>query len=124
VDLFAGYGTYVIEAISSEIGQQMRWMELDRSELAALFKEYPQHVRDPAIRTHLVTVDEIDATGDPATAVSSFAVFRTDPHGQSTLYAVGSYEDELVMAEGTWKLRRRKVRLDTRQLATPTPLPL
>jgi len=124
LDLFTDDGRYRIEAMSAELGKQMTWMDLDRSELAALFKEYPDHVVDKATRLHLVTTDEVEIADDSGTALSTFAVFRTDQHGASALYAVGRYEDAFVRLGQTWKLRSRKVRVETRQFTVPTPLPL
>ena len=124
LDLFIEDGRYCIEAASAELGRQMTWMDLDRSELAALFKEYPDHVVDKATRLHLVSTDEAEVADDSGTALSTFAVFRTDLHGASALYAVGHYEDVFVRQGQTWKLRSRKVRLETRKLTVPTPLPL
>ena len=124
VALFTDDGRYRIEAVSAELGKPMTWMDVDRSELAALFKEYPDHVVDKATRLHLVTTDEVEIAGDSGTALSTFAVFRTDLHGASALYAVGRYEDAFVREGQTWKLRSRKVRVETRQFTVPTPLPL
>jgi len=124
LDLFTDDGRYRIEAMSAELGKQMTWMDLDRSELAALFNEYPDHVVDKATRLHLVTTDEVEIADDSGTALSTFAVFRTDQHGASALYAVGRYEDAFVRLGQTWKLRSRKVRVETRQFTVPTPLPL
>ena len=124
LDLFTDDGRYRIEAMSAELGKQMTWMDLDRSELSALFKEYPDHVVDKATRLHLVTTDEVEIADDSGTALSTFAVFRTDQHGASALYAVGRYEDAFVRLGQTWKLRSRKVRVETRQFTVPTPLPL
>jgi 3-phenylpropionate/cinnamic acid dioxygenase small subunit len=124
LDLFTDDGRYRIEALSAELGKPMTWMDHDRSELASLFKEYPDHVVDKATRLHLVTTDEVELAGDSANALSTFAVFRTDLHGASALYAVGHYEDVFVRQEPTWKLKSRKVCLETRQFTVPTPLPL
>lgn len=124
VSLFARDGTYKMEAVSAEIGKAMTWMALGKDGLRTLFKEYPHHVRDKASRTHLVTPEEIQVDAATATALSTFAVFRTDLNGHSALYAVGAYEDDFVREEGDWKFRSRRVRLETRQFTTPTPLPL
>jgi methanesulfonate monooxygenase small subunit len=124
VRLFAREGTYRIETWSAEIGREMTWMELERDELQTLFDEYPRHVRDPATRTHLITPEEVTVSAATATALSTFAVFRTDLKGDSAVYAVGSYEDEFVRDVDGWKLKSRRVRLNTRQFVTPTPLPL
>jgi len=126
LDLYAEDGSYQLEAHAAEIGRDMVWLSLNRAELAELFREWPLHVRDEAVRTHLATLEEITlGRGDAlATALSTFAVFRTDEKGRSELYCVGHYEDEFEAIAGVWKLRHRRVRLITRLLVTPTPLPL
>ena len=124
LELFTEDGRYCIEATSAELGRQMTWMDLDRAGLTALFNEYPDHVVDKATRLHLVTTGEVEITGDSCNALSTFAVFRTDLHGASALYAVGHYDDTFVRQGQTWKLRSRRVRLETRQFTVPTPLPL
>ncbi|HEX5370189.1 MAG TPA: nuclear transport factor 2 family protein [Dehalococcoidia bacterium] len=124
LELLSRDATYVLQARSEELGKDMTWLEADRAELATLFKEYPQHIRDKGRRTHLVTPEEIETSSGAGKAFSTFAVFRTDLAGQSELYAVGHYEDELVLEDGAWKLRCRRVKVTTRQFTTPTPLPL
>jgi len=124
IDLFSADGHYLLEAHSAEIARDMVWLSLDRAELADLFREWPLHVRDGAKRTHLITVDEIAFAGANANVFSTFTVFRTDEKGCSELYCVGRYEDEFETVAATWKLRKRRVRLETRLLVTPTPLPI
>ena len=126
LELYAEDGRYQLEAHAAEIGRDMVWLSLNRAELAELFREWPLHVRDEAVRTHLANLEEVTlARADAAAnALSTFAVFRTDETGRSELYCVGRYEDELEAVAGAWKLRRRRARLITRLLVTPTPLPL
>jgi 3-phenylpropionate/cinnamic acid dioxygenase small subunit len=124
LQLFTDDGTYSMQAVSAELGKEVTWMALDRSELSQLFKEYPEHVVDTASRLHLVTTAGIELGDGAANAVSTFAVYRTDLHGASALYAVGRYEDDFVLRGEVWKLRSRRVRLQTRQFTVPTPLPL
>ncbi|MGQ0546074.1 MAG: aromatic-ring-hydroxylating dioxygenase subunit beta [Betaproteobacteria bacterium] len=124
VGLFAAQGQYAMDATSAEIGKPMTWLALDRAGLQALFKEYPEHVRDLASRLHLVSPEYVHADEETATAFSTFAVFRTELNGESALYAIGRYEDEFVFEGTDWKLKRRRVLLDTRRFVTPTPLPL
>ena len=122
--LFAAEGQYLLEATSAEIGRDMMWLSLNRAELADLFQEWPLHVRDPAARTHLVAVDEISVDGAAGRAFSTFTIYRTDERGRSEFYCIGRYEDD-VCTEGTaWKIKRRRARLITRLLVTPTPLPV
>ena len=126
VELFVEAGTYVMEAESDEIGQRMTWLEISRDELASLLEESSQHVHDLATRTHLVSVDNINfiTVADPAEVLSTFAVFRTDTTGSTQIYAVGRYNDKLVRHGKDWRIRERRVQLQTRMFRTPTPMPL
>jgi 3-phenylpropionate/cinnamic acid dioxygenase small subunit len=125
ISLFAPDGRYRLEADSQEIGQRMTWLALSRDELAALLAESPQHVHDLAARNHLVTVDEINFSGETAQAFSSFAVFRTDQDGLSEVYAVGEYQDALTRDQGDdWLIADRLTLVRTRMFRTPTPMPL
>jgi 3-phenylpropionate/cinnamic acid dioxygenase small subunit len=124
IDLFADDGSYVLQADSTEIGSTMIWLDLSRVELSALLKESPQHVHDLAGRTHMVTVDDVQINGDVATALSTFVVFRTDVSGNSNVYAVGYYEDQLRQNSDQWRIVNRRVLSKTRMFRTPTPMPL
>ena len=124
VALFAPDGLYEMKAYSPEIGRDMTWLSADRDELAGLLEELAEHVRDPSTRAHIISVDRIDLDGDDARARATFVVFRTDPRGETTLYAVGRYDDDLVRHNGAWRLRRRTVTPQTRLFSTPTPTPL
>ena len=125
IQLFAPAGTYTLEADSEELSQRMTWLSMPRDELAALLEESPQHVHDLATRTHQVSVDEIALNGETAEAQSTFAVFRTDQTGQTQVYAVGHYRDQLARdGDGDWRIHERRTRVTTRMLRTPTPMPL
>ena len=125
INLFALDGTYSLEAQSQELGMQMTWLSVPRDELSALLEESPQHVHDLAARTHQITVDEIDLTGETAEAQSTFSVFRTDQSGVTQVYAVGHYHDRLTRnSDGGWVLQDRRTLVTTRMFRTPTPMPL
>jgi 3-phenylpropionate/cinnamic acid dioxygenase small subunit len=124
VDLFDKEGIYTLEAHSTEIGRDMTWLSLDQRGLKSLFEEWPRHVHDESSRKHLITVDDVQLEDGVAAVLSTFVVFRTDESGRTELYCVGSYEDRFSGKGMDWKLSARKVRLDTRLLSTPTPIPL
>ena len=126
IKLFVKKGKYILEAESDEIGRSMTWLEMSRDELADLLKESPQHVHDLAERIHLVSLDEItfDNSCEAAQASSAFAVFRTDTTGVTQVYAVGRYDDRLVRSGDVWRIRERRVKVQTRMFRTPTPTPL
>ena len=126
IGLFAGTGRYILTAESGEIRQVMTWLDVSKTELEELLKEASKHVHDLAERTHLLSVDEIklNKDGNSASAKSTFSVFRTDKGGSSEVYAVGFYDDSLLVSNGTWKIEDRRVNVRTRMFKTPTPTPL
>ena len=121
---FAEGAEYAMEVATPEIKRDSTWLRADRAELARLLSESSQHIHDLAARFHLVTVDEIDIERETASSVSRFIVVRTDLQGRSNVYAVGTYDDEWIAGEGGWMITRRTVRLQTRMMEAPTPMPL
>lgn len=122
--LFARESEYEISAYSAEIKSAMSWWKSDRSELRKIVTAVSEHVRDPARRMHLVMPASISVNENNAAAVSQFAIFRTTPDGESSLYALGRYEDALVKSDGRWFYSRHRAMLDTRMLEAFTHLPL
>lgn len=122
--LFAPESHYEIMAYGPEIQADMSWWHSDRGELEKVLAEAKQHVRDPGKRLHLVTPISAEVSGNRATALSHFAIIRTDPEGDSAVYAAGRYEDELVKQGGRWLYESHKAVLDTRKLEPFTHLPL
>ncbi len=122
--LFAQGAEYAIEVTTPEIKRNSTWLRADRAELARLLSESSQHIHDLAARFHLVSVEEIDIERDTASSLSRFIVLRTDLQGRSNVYAVGAYEDEWIAGEEGWLIARRTVRLQTRMMEAPTPMPL
>lgn len=102
----------------------MVWLSLDRAGLEALFAELPSHVHDESSRKHLITVDQVLLEQGSAVVHSTFVVYRTDQSGRTELFCVGTYEDQFLGAETHWEITARRVRLETRLLSTPTPVPL
>ncbi len=124
IALFAEDAEYAMEVTTPEIKRDSTWLRADRTELARLLSESSQHIHDLAARFHLVTVEEIDIERETASSVSRFIVVRTDLQGRSNIYAVGTYEDEWIAGEGGWAIARRTVRLQTRMMEAPTPMPI
>ena len=71
-----------------------------------------------------MTPISVSVVGVTASARSHFAVLRTDRDGQSSVYAVGRYDDELVKEDDRWRYAIHRAVLDTRMLDTGTHLPL
>ena len=124
IALFAEGAEYAIEVVTPEIKRDSTWLRADRAELARLLSESSQHIHDLAARFHFVTVDEVDIERETASSLSRFIVVRTDLQGRSNVYAVGTYEDEWIAREEGWMIARRTVRLQTRMMEAPTPMPL
>jgi 3-phenylpropionate/cinnamic acid dioxygenase small subunit len=123
--LFDPAGVYEITAYSTELGKKLSWWKTNMTEMAKLLSEVSEHVRDPARRLRTVSPGPATVTGDTASANSAFAVFRTLPTGESSLYVVGRYQDQLLRQQsGKWALLKRVVELDTRVLQAFTHLPL
>jgi 3-phenylpropionate/cinnamic acid dioxygenase small subunit len=124
LQLFAENSSYEMTSYSPEIRAQMVWWRSGRAELGKQLEELHQHVRDPARRLHLVTPMSVTVAGKQATASSHFAVYRTLPDGESSLFAVGRYEDELALESARWRYTLHRVVLETRLLDAFTHLPL
>ncbi|MGQ0651416.1 MAG: aromatic-ring-hydroxylating dioxygenase subunit beta [Betaproteobacteria bacterium] len=122
--LFDAAGTYELAAYSTELRKWMTWWHADRPTLEKTLKEVPQHVRDPARRRHVVGAPLVEIAGDEAKATAQFAIFRTTPEGQSSLYLVGRYDDRLVKRGGAWLYAAHKAIADTRMLDAFTHIPL
>ena len=123
VELFAQDASYEVRAYSTEIGVEMEWMKLNREELKALLEQVSEHVRDLGRHLHLISPVSIEITDKQASALSSFAIYRTTQDGVTHCYAVGHYEDTLVEKAGAWRFLARTVRLHTRVLEVATHVP-
>ncbi len=122
--LFEPAGTYELSAYSPEIRRWMTWQLSDRDTLDKMLKEVGEHVRDPAIRRHVVGIPLLAIDGEQGRATSHFSLFRTLPDGQSSLYMVGRYDDRIVKRGGSWRYVSHKVVADTRMLDTFTHIPV
>jgi methanesulfonate monooxygenase small subunit len=118
---------YTISAWSPEIRRDMVWLDHDLDGITNLMKMLPKHNSDQTPLTRHASVYTIDH--DPARAeadvVTSVAIFATALDGGATeLWALGRYHDTVSVADGTPRLRRRNVRLETRSLGIGKHWPL
>jgi 3-phenylpropionate/cinnamic acid dioxygenase small subunit len=126
LSLFTEAGEYRIEVRAPELPDPMTWMHMNREELGKRLDSVPRHewqILQP-VQTRIVSVDQVDVGKVAAATSSSFAIFNTEADGHSRCYAVGRYDDHWVLSEGAWKIASRTVRLRTRMLMPPTPVPL
>ena len=118
---------YTISTHSPEIRRDMVWLDHDRKGIETLFTQLPRHNSDHSPLTRHATVYSVtvDDSADAADVVTAVQVFRTELDGGSTsLYAVGKYLDRVTFSNGTPKLSRRTVKLDTRMLGIGYHVPL
>ena len=124
VKLFDAAGTYEMSAYSTEIRRWMTWQLSDRDTLEQMLKDVEEHVRDDAKRRHVVGTPLVELDGEQARVTSHFSLFRTSPEGQSSLYMVGCYDDQVVKRSGAWLYASHKVVIDTRMLDSFTHIPV
>lgn len=117
---------YVITSFSPEINKDMIYMEGDLKEMTSVIDLLPKHNTDHSpLRRHtsVYTVD-VAEDGKSASAVSSFVVYQNmldgnNSHidsGESRLFLIGKYIDDLVIENDQVKFLKREVKLDNRRL--------
>ena len=107
---------YKVTVYSPEIRKEMVWLDHDRKGMETLFTNLPRHNSDHSPLTRHATVYTVDEKGPGVEVVSALQVFKTQLDGGATeLFAVGRLHD-VVIVNGTPKLARRVVRLETRLL--------
>jgi methanesulfonate monooxygenase subunit beta len=117
---------YAIRCWSPEINKDMTYLALDRKALASTIRLLPKHNTDhsPLTRhTSVYTVD-IDEEKRLASAVSSVIVCQNlldgiNSHidaGESRLFIVGKYIDNLKIENGKAMFVSREVRIQNRRL--------
>jgi len=124
LELFEPDGVYELSAYSTEIRRWMTWQLSDRDALDKMLKDVSEHVRDPAVRRHVVGIPVLELEGERSRVISQFSLFRTLPDGQSSLYMVGRYDDRIVKRSGGWRYTSHKVIVDTRMLDAFTHIPV
>ncbi|HVL55774.1 MAG TPA: nuclear transport factor 2 family protein [Burkholderiaceae bacterium] len=125
VDLFDAAGSYQVSSFSTELRKPVIWWQQQAPELRKTLSDVPRHVRDPAQRLHVLGPPLIRLDGDAAQADTAFSLYRTLPTGETSLYLVGRYKDELCRTEsGVWKYRLHRVEVATRVLEMFTHLPV
>ena len=115
---------YAIKAFSPEINKDMTYLQGSRKDMASLIRLLPKHNTDHSLlrrHTSVYTVDVSD-DGSKASAISAFVVYQNlldgvNSHidaGESRLFLVGKYYDELAIEDGVPKFTKREVRIDER----------
>ena len=117
---------YVITAYSPEIRKEMIWLEHDKKGMQTLFTNLPRHNSDHSPITRHVSIYTVnyDDGKKEASVISAVQVYKTSLDGGATeLFAVGKYLDTVTLKDGSAKLLRRQVKLDTRVLGIGYHIP-
>ena len=125
---------YAIKAFSPEINYDMIYLDGDRSEMVTLTEMLPKHNSDhsPLARHTVVYTVDINNDEKTASAVSSFAIYKTELDGrqshvlagESSIFVIGKYHDKFKIDSGKPLFTQRIVQLDTRRLDKGTHWPL
>lgn len=83
------------------------------------------NIYEPHVYCHMTSaVRVLGRSGGDIRARANFAVLRTMPEGDMSVFACGRYFDRLVEEDGRVRLRERVVVLDSRQVDTLLVVPL
>ncbi len=117
---------YSVVAYSPDLCMDMTWLNHDRKSMQDMLAMIPQHVRLKGCFKRHVSVYFVDPTADgqSASVVSSVLLIHTDSVGVSKVFAAGNYEDLVDLTGDTPLLKKRLVRLDTRDLSPGIHIPV
>ena len=130
LDLCAPEFRYRITTYSPELRKEQVWLDHDRPEMTELFGNIRHHVRLPGRffrHGHVYRIKRDGPGGNgngTAQALTSMAVHYTDPDGESRVFALCRYHDDIDLSTGVPLLASREVRLETRQLGTGSHIPM
>lgn len=80
--------------------------------------------RNVYLRHYITNIRADEHPDGSVSASANFQVVQTDPEGNSSLYMVGRYEDEMVDQDGRLKLRKRLVIVDSFSIDNMLAVPL
>ena len=125
LELCAPVFRYRITTYSPDLRKDQVWLDHDREGMAELFGNIQYHVRLPGTFFRHGHVYRIDRNGNGvAKALTSMVVHYTEPVGDSRVFALCRYHDDIDLSSGTPLLASREVRLETRQLGTGSHIPM
>jgi methanesulfonate monooxygenase small subunit len=117
---------YTAVTHSPDLGMDMTWLAHGRKGLQDMFGMIPQHVRLKGKFKRHVSVYTIDHDEPAKTAAvsTSLMLIHTNLEGVSKLFAAAQYEDLVDTSGATPLLKKRLVRLDTRDLSPGIHVPV
>lgn len=117
---------YKVVTYSPEIRREQDWADRDYKSMKSAFDLIPKHNSDHSKLTRHAVVQSVqyDPETQEARVASTLTIYRTQADGtmsyleggQTSLYAIGTYLDQIRIADSHSILVNRTVRLDTRQL--------
>nr|Q9RBG4.2 RecName: Full=2-aminobenzenesulfonate 2,3-dioxygenase subunit beta; AltName: Full=2-aminobenzenesulfonate dioxygenase small subunit; AltName: Full=AbsAb [Alcaligenes sp.]AAF14228.2 AbsAb [Alcaligenes sp. O-1] len=117
--------SYRITTFSEELGRPMDWMDKDKSGLAHYLQNANNHERYTGrLRRHLAmprVTKQADSSFEVRTAV---AIYVIEMNGETALYGIGSYVDNVMSESSGLRLTSRVVTLDTRRLQFGPHVPI
>ena len=117
--------TYRVTAYSEELRKPMEWMFQTRDDLLELLKAVETHEVAIAHMRRVASMIRIGAAANGVVPVhSTVTVYHTWYDGDTRLFAVGTYKDQVTIGGDTPLLASREVVLDTRRLASGSHIPI
>lgn len=117
---------YSVVTHSPDLGKDMCWLEHGRNGMRDMLSMIAKHVRLKGVFKRHVNVYFVDPGTEDGTAFvqSSVLLIHTDLNGVSKLFAAARYEDTIDIRGEAPRLRKRLVRLDTRDLSPGIHVPI
>jgi methanesulfonate monooxygenase subunit beta len=107
---------YRMIAYSTDLLRDMCWLDVDHGELEVLFGNLRSHVRVLGTFFRHAAGTFVEQTETGARFVTSLSIFHTTLQGETSIFAVCRYFDQIEGGPGSARLVDREVRLDTRLL--------
>ena len=117
--------TYRITTYSEELRKPMEWMYQSRDDLHELLNTVETHEVAVAYLRRVASMIRIGEAKNGIVPVrSTVTVYHTWFDGNTRLFVIGTYKDEVTTDGDSPLLANREVVLDTRRLASGTHIPI
>ncbi len=116
--------TYTITSFSPDLRKDMVLLRLNRSEIATLLENIPNHIHLPGKLFRLASLYALEQTDRVIKATSYVTVTYTDLDGRSGTFCVGRYRDEIVGDDHHLRLKSRRFEMETRDIGTGCHYPI
>lgn len=116
--------SYTITSFSPDLRKDMVLLQLNRSEIATLLENIPNHIHLPGKLFRQASLYAVEQTDRMVKAMSYVTVSYTDLDGRSGTFCVGRYRDEIVGDDVRLRLRSRRFEMETRDIGTGCHYPI